>query len=588
MNRKLITLLWLSGCLAGLLLHAQERPVKGYFADGRGALRVLLGTQGAWEAPMVIPEGVLSAGFDGKWLWYKTQDRLYLKESQGMERSFPAPEGPATARRNRETGRMQFAYSATGEVVEFDGESQLLHIAEIAAGEENWAEWIGPGLRLLRTSEGVFSVDEGGRTTLLPLAELPPFQLLHRDGTAEVPVSGTFLMPPAAPGESSTARFRIRNTSSTAIVITRLSIDPSPFRTFDQFFPPRTMEPGGFADFSIRFSPPSPGEYVSTLHVNDFKVTLVGNSNATSSVELETPTGWLWLRAGETVSLGSVERRSVLTRRLRITPAMPASISGSGFSLSAGENDSTYIIRFVSDRVGVNEGVLQVESRTFPLQVNVTDFPPPQPSLQWLDQPAPAKQVKFRVKLPAPARAEVAGLLTVTFTPDAGLPDDGAVMLLPNAVRSVVVRIPEGASESGDLTLQTGTTAGVIRVRIAMGTNSAEESIRIGAMPVVLEGARALFASANAQITLSGYDTSRSAARVSFTFYLKSGQPAAPGRIDVDVRTAFADYYKTVSGSAFVLRAHFPVSGTHTELESVEVEIVNSAGATSTGRLRIE
>ncbi len=588
MTRMLHFLACLALGSAGAASFAQERPVHGYFADGRGALRALTGLPGAWEAPIVVAEGVESAGFDGETLWYKTAGVMHLIDRHGNERTFPVPPGPVRARRDAASGRLQFVFPATEEVAELDAATEELLLEKKEVAYLDWAEWIGPELRLVRTGEGAFAVDADGRMTLLPLAEAPAFQLLHRDGAAEVPVSGTFLMPPAAPGESSSARFRIRNISTTSLVITRLSIDPSPFRTFDQFFPPRIIEPGGFADFSIRFSPQAPGEYITTLHINDFKVTLAGSSTAASSVEIEMLTGWVWLRAGEPVPLGSVERRSILTRRLRITPPAPPSLSGAGFTLLPGEDSTTHVIQFVSDKVGLNEGTLQVETRTFPLQVTVTDFPPPQPSLSWLDEPGAARQIRFRVKLSAAARAEVTGLLTVSFTPDSGLPDDGAVVLLPNAVRSMVVRIPEGASESADLTLQTGTTAGVIRVRITMGSNTAEESIRIGAAPVALSAARAAFSPANAQVTLAGYDTSRSASRISFTFYLKSGQPAAPGRIDVDVRQAFSDYFQTVTGSAFLLRAHFPVSGTFTELDSVEVEVANSAGVTRTGRLRLE
>lgn len=583
-NSQLVLILALAGLTAG----GQERPVHGYFADGKGALRALTGTPGAWEAPVVVPEGVLSAGYDGEILWYKTQDSLQVWQSGGFRASYTAPHGPARARRSEDGEAIEFLFPAAGKAGRLDLREFLLRITEKEDDGADWPEWIGPGLKAVREGDELLAEDTEGRMTLIPLAELPPFQLLHRDGPNEVPVSGTFVMPPAAPGESSTARFRIRNTSSTLIVITRLSIDPSPFRTFDQFFPPRTVEAGGFVDFSIRFSPPAPGEYRSTLYVNDFKVTLIGNSTAASSVEIETPGGWQWLKAGEKFSLGSVERRSRLVRRLRITPPAPAVISGDGFRLLPGDESSTYIVEFMSDKVGPNAGVLQVENRSFPLEVTVTDFAPPRPTIQWTSETGAARQVKFRVKLSEAARAEVAGLLTLTFTPESGLPDDAAVVLLPNAVRSQTLRFAEGSTESAEMTLQTGTTAGAVRLRIVIGPHSAEETIRISAMPVVLTQAKASVASANAQVLLTGYDTVRSASRISFTFYLKSGQAAAPGRIDADVRSAFADYYKTVSGSAFTLRAHFPVSGTHTELDSVEVEVVNSAGSVSTGRLRFE
>jgi hypothetical protein len=178
--------------------------------------------------------------------------------------------------------------------------------------------------------------------------------------------------------------------------------------------------------------------------------------------------------------------------------------------------------------------------------------------------------------------------VSVSFVPDAGLPDDTAVMLLPSSVRAVPVTIREGSTATEELLVQTGTTAGLVQLRATVGSRSAQASFRIAPAAVVLQSVKASVASANAEIVLTGYDTVRSASKLAFTFYLRSGQTAAPGRIEVDAGQQFADYYKAVSGSAFRLRAHFPVSGAHTELDSVEVEVSNSAGRTTTGRLRFE
>lgn len=588
MIMKTRAFLTLFSLLLPLPALAQDRPIRGYFADGRGALRALVGAPGAWEAPIILSEGVLSAGYNGRLLWYKMESHLFLCPVEAACRRFAAPGGPAYELRLGDKDGPVLYFPLAGQLASMDPAGTELQYSYIEDRFEPDAEAIGPGLRAVRQEGQILAVADDGSATLVPLAEVPSFRLLFRDGNNEIPVGESFTLPPAAPGESSTARFRVRNISSISIVITRLSIDPGPFKTFDQFFPPRTIAPGEFADFSVRFAPETPGEYARTLHVNDLKVTLLGSSTASSSVELETAAGWTWLRAGERVNLGTVERRSMLTRRIRITPPVPASLAGEGFRLLPTVDPAIFELQFQSDRVGMASGMLTVEHRSFPLEVQVNDFPPPTPSFVWLEAPGPARQLKFRIRLSETARTAVTGALTVTFTPDSGLPDDAAVMLLPVSARSQPVSFAEGAAESGELVLQTGSTAGTIRIRIAVGPKTAEDSIRITPMPVVLTQAKAAVSSANAQVILTGFDTARSASKLSFTFYLKSGQPAAPGRIDVDVRGAFGDYYKTVSGSVFGLRAHFPVSGTHTELDSVEVEIVNASGSTSTGRLRFE
>lgn len=447
---------------------------------------------------------------------------------------------------------------------------------------------IGEGYVAERTGDGMLVRDSEGRPFSVPLAETPVFQLLLVENGAEKPVGASFVMPAAAPGDSSTARFRVRNTGSIAVVITRLSIDPGPFRLFDQFFPPRTIAAGDFVDFWVRFAPEVPGDFARTLYVNDLKVTLQGSSQGLPVVEMETAAGWQMLKAATVTQIGSVERRSELTRRIRVTPAVPLTVTGDGFQLRPEGDAGSYILSFTSDRVGAAKGALMEGARSFPLEVTVTDFPTPTPTVELLDEPGPARQVRFRVKLSEPARTNLSAALSVAFYPDTGLPDDAAVTLLPASVRTMPAAIPEGADRSGEILLQTGTTAGVIQIRASIGSKAGTASLRIAPSAVALTGVKASVASANAEVVLTGYDTVRSASRIAFTFYLKSGQAAAPGRIEADIGSQFADYYKTVSGSAFRLRAHFPVSGTHTELDSVEVEIANSAGKTSTGRLRFE
>lgn len=576
---------------AGGWLLGQQQPVAGYFCDGQGALRALVGVPGNWQAPIVVPEGVLSAGYNGRLLWYKTEHSLWIRSDPDEWLSFEAPSGPAKARFDSDGQVWLFWFPASGGVAVFDpaaGELRREVPLSTRAAEPDWPEQIGPELSMERRDSTLLAKDSGGRSSLLPLAETPVFQLFLVENGTEKPVGTSFVMPPAAPGESSTARFRVRNTGQVAVVITRLSIDPSPFKTFDQFFPPRTIAPGDFADFWIRFSPTTPGEFRSTLYINDLKITLSGSSQGLPVVELENGSGWQTLKSDSTASLGTVERRTLLTRRVRVTPVVPLVIAGVGFELQPESEPGYYTIRFTTDQVGVAKGQLIEGQRTFPLEVTVTDFPTPTPSIEWLDEPGAARQIRFRVKLSEAARTNLLAAVSLSFLPDTGLPDDSAVLLLPNSIRTIPLTIREGSSASDELVLQSGTTAGLVQLRVSLGNRTAQASFRISPLPVTLTDAKASAASANAEVVLTGYDTVRSASRIAFTFYLKSGQTASPGRIEVDISSQFADYYRTTSGSAFRLRAHFPVSGTHTELDSVEVEVFNSTGRTSTGRLRFE
>ncbi len=576
---------------AALLCGAQELPVTGIFRDPHGALRVLQGIEGAWVAPVVIPQGVDSAGYNGRWMWYKAGADLFVRDPQGRWAVVPAPVGSAAALYSS-GGRLEgFVFADAGQTAAWMAGTMSLGTPEPWREEAATTlplESLGEDLYLLRRDNALLAWRPGADPVLIPLAEAVSFQLYHRDGQSELAVGSAFSLPPAAPGESSEARFRLRNPTTVPILINRLSVNPGAFKIFDQFYPPRYLEPGGFADFSVRFSPPSDGEYSTTLFVNDLKVALSAGAEAAPVVEIELTSGWQALRAGDTVDLGAVERRATLRRALRMTPAVPLRIEGDGFQLEPGATVNDYTIVFSSDKPGAPSASLDAGGRLFSLRATVTDFAVPRPSIVFPAEPKTAQQARLTVRLSEPARTAYTAALTLSFTPDAGLPNDSSVAFLPQAVRTLPVRFAEGESESQEIVFQTGTTAGSITLTAVLGPYVEERAVRILPEPVVLSAARASSSSAMAEVVLTGFDTTRTVSRISFTFYLKNGQAASPGRIDADVAAPFTDYYKSVSGSTFSLRANFPVSGTFTELDGVEVEVANSAGSSRTGRLRFE
>lgn len=582
-------ILLLAAALCGV--WGQEVPVTGIFRDDSGALRALQGIEGSWVAPILVPEGVVSAASNGRWTWYKTASELHVREPKGRWVAVSGPDGRAVGQYSADGNVAGFVFPDAGVAAAWDASAMelgpLLPWRE-ESGDLEALEPLGENLYLLRRDGVLLAWRPGAEPWVIPLAETASFQLFLRDGQGEIPVANALTLPPAAPGETSEVRFRLRNPAGAPVAISRLSVDPGAFKIFDQFFPPRTIEPGGFADFAVRFSPPSAGVHSTNLFVNDTKVVLSASAEAVPVLEVELPAGWQTLRAGETVDLGAVERRSVLRRRLRATPAVQAQVQGAGFQLESAEAAGEFAIVFSSDAAGIATGLLQAGGRSFPLRVTVTDFPTPRPSIVFPAEPKTAQQSRLIVRLAEPARTAYTVVLALSFQPDAGLPDDSAVALLPQAVRSVPVRFAEGESQSQEIVFQTGTTAGQLTLTATLGPYAESRTVRIRPEPVVLSVARAAASAAAAEVVFTGFDTTRTVSRLSFTFFLKNGQAASPGRIDAEVGTAFSNYFKTVSGGAFTLRANFPVAGTSTELEGVEVEIVNSAGTSQAGRLRFE
>jgi hypothetical protein len=492
------------------------------------------------------------------------------------------------------------AGSSEVQVVESEGAAVITPqgVAVTPPVDADSVEPLGDDLYLIRQGDNLFAWRPGADLQVLPQADGVPIGLYLRDPSGiEIPVTGSFQMPAVAAGESSEARFRIRNQSGAVLNIQRLSIDPGPFSTFEQFYPPKVLAVDAYADFAVRFHPADNGEFATILHVNDLLVTLRGSTIQSATLGIQEGSAWKLLTSTATYDLGAIERRATLERRIRVTPPteVPA-IAGAAFTLVPAGADGEWLLRFSSDKAGAFTSRLSVPGRDVPLKATATEFPAPRP----LITPAagsldPAQQVKVQVRFAEPAKLTTVGILRLTFSSAWPLaaPDDAAISFLPKLERTINFRVTEGASladfSGADfVTLQTGSTAGLITVSAEIGSTVEVAQYRLASLPVALSASKASVASGNAEILLTGFDNTRSITRASFTFYLKSGQPASPGRMDADVTENFRAFFRNNATGAFQLRAGFPVSGTVTELDGVEVELINSQGARQTGRLRFE
>ena len=90
----------------------------------------------------------------------------------------------------------------------------------------------------------------------------------------------------------------------------------------------------------------------------------------------------------------------------------------------------------------------------------------------------------------------------------------------------------------------------------------------------------------SAQLEITGFDNTRSAGQIAFVFYDRAGAAVPPGTIHVDAKPAFQNYFGAAGAAGtFLFKAVFPVTGDATQLASVEVEVSNSEGVASTGRV---
>jgi hypothetical protein len=140
-----------------------------------------------------------------------------------------------------------------------------------------------------------------------------------------------------------------------------------------------------------------------------------------------------------------------------------------------------------------------------------------------------------------------------------------------------------------EYTFQTGTTAGTIVFTAEVGGWTATANVVIPAEKILLDKTRAVKNASMLEIELTGYDNTRTADALAFTFYTSKGEAVQPGTIRVNGAADFKRYFETSSvGGVFTLKAVFPVAGPLTDIASVEVQLTNTKGATPSGKIQMQ
>jgi hypothetical protein len=137
-----------------------------------------------------------------------------------------------------------------------------------------------------------------------------------------------------------------------------------------------------------------------------------------------------------------------------------------------------------------------------------------------------------------------------------------------------------GTAQSLDF--QTGSTAGTITFTVTLGTDSTQASFAIAPASVWID--TILLTTGPGAITLdvTGFDNTRSASQVTFTFLDSGGRVVGGGPVSADVSSDFEQYFQNPSlGGVFKLMAAFPVTGDTSQVNSVEVGFTNAAGTSA-------
>ena len=444
---------------------------------------------------------------------------------------------------------------------------------------------------------------------LLAVPAFAQIQLFQFDGVKETPVLSVYQVPTVAVGDSLETRFRVRNVGSAAVSLQLLSLKGTGFNlvTASVPSPGYVIAPSAFVDFRFVFSPDAVTSYSAPLQVNNISVQIRGSANFAVTVKM----GAVMLTSGATADFGKLERGLSLTQTFSLSnpSSAPLTVSsivvgGTSFQGPAGITAPATLtagqlvpfqITFSPETAAAFSGTLTIDGRTFNLTGLGLDPPLPGASLTLDSTTASSgQQLKIKVQLAATSKVNGTGTLSLSFVPSIpGVVDDQAIQFLSGPRRLSTVTIVPGEAigrfgGSAEMVFQTGTTAGVILFTLKLPNSTLQTSLTVLAAAPGIEVANGVRRVSDLDVSLTGFDNTRSGSKLTFTFYDKNGKVLAPGPVVADATKDFRSFFdSSQTGGAFLLRATFPVTGDATQVAGVDVEMTNGTGTTKTQRISL-
>jgi hypothetical protein len=417
---------------------------------------------------------------------------------------------------------------------------------------------------------------------------------------------------PVQIGSGAVLHFVAVNQMTVVLTVPAISVATSDFALSGAAPSGTVLQPNQSADFYVRFSPTAAGSRSGSLVIGDQSYALVG-TGVQLTYEVDAGSGLQPLGAGP-VDFGSVElgvslaRHFAIANQTAVVLTAPAiAVSGGDFSLSGAApsgqavppgHTADFYVQFTPTATGLRSGSLVIGGSTYGLTGTGVAPPPPQPpplpnpglSIT-LPQALSAQQGAVTVTLDATSKTSGSGTLTLDFQPGPGLTDDAAVAFASGG-RTATFTVSPGDTQGhfGDqLTapFQTGTTAGALVFTVQLGGVTAQQTITIlpatvGIAPGSVQGVRS---AASVRVQVTGFDNTRTAGPLTFTFFDAAGNAIAPGAISTNATATFASYFQNSGlGGVFLLTAVFPVTGDPSQVIAFQVQIANSAGTAQTAR----
>jgi hypothetical protein len=264
-------------------------------------------------------------------------------------------------------------------------------------------------------------------------------------------------------------------------------------------------------------------------------------------------------------------------------------ITGAATPLAPG-GTVKFDIQFLPSAAGARTGALTISGYGYTLSGTGVSAPLPKPRLT-INLPAQqsGQQGSIAVGLDAAAQSSGSGTLTLDFQPAPSGTSDPAIAFASGG-RSVAFTVVPGAVQAqfGTATsalFQTGTTAGTVVMTAQLGGATDQHSITIGPATITVTSAQATRSASAIDVQVTGFDNTRTAGHLAFTFYDAGGNIVAPGTIQTDGTAAFSQFFQgSDAGGAFLLHAVFPITGDSSRIAAFQAGLTNSVGTATTAR----
>jgi hypothetical protein len=252
-------------------------------------------------------------------------------------------------------------------------------------------------------------------------------------------------------------------------------------------------------------------------------------------------------------------------------------------------------VAFTPSQAAARSGSLTIGGNAYPLAGTGQAPPLPKASLSvTLAQPLSEQQGSVAVTFDSAALASASGAVTMSFSAAAGIPSGAAAdpaMTFSSGGQTATFTVGPGDKSANfgghpSAAFATGTTAGALTFTLAFGGTTTGQTVVLAPAAVGLTAVAGTRQSSSITVQATGFDNTRGAGTLSFTFYDSSGNAILPGAIPADATANFASYFQSSTlGGVFALTAVFPVTGSPSQVSAFVMQIANSEGSTTSARI---